>query len=113
FTIFTSGNHPGLGSDRVKALAEDAAGRVWIGTENGLARYEHGAFVTYTKRDGLPDDMVVGLAVTRTGIVWIATAGGGLARLDAAGIHTVVAPATTFGAVIYNIVADTSGAAWL
>src|SRR5205085_4451081 len=30
----------GLPSDRVRALAQDAEGALWFGTDNGLARYD-------------------------------------------------------------------------
>ncbi len=45
----------GLVNDGVKCILEDAGGRLWVSTENGLSTFspETGRFVSYSKRDGL------------------------------------------------------------
>jgi signal transduction histidine kinase/ligand-binding sensor domain-containing protein len=54
FTVFNSGNSPGLKSNRFTTLFEDQEAVLWIGTEDaGLAKYEGGRFTTYTVADGL------------------------------------------------------------
>jgi len=77
FTIFDTGNSPGLKSNRIITLFEDHAGAIWIGTEqNGLSRYYHGAFTTYTTKDGLPDNHIYSIAEDAKGRLWIATSNG-------------------------------------
>jgi signal transduction histidine kinase/ligand-binding sensor domain-containing protein len=62
FTVFARGQISGLASNRFNNLCEDAAGDLWIGTEDGgLTRYRSGRFTTYTRRDGLPSDYIRGL----------------------------------------------------
>jgi len=69
----------GLPSNKAFAVKVDGR-RVWVGTDNGLARYEDGAWQVYGTRDGLPSPVVLALDVSpRTGDVWVATMGG-LAR---------------------------------
>ena len=46
----------GLPSNRVEALAEDRGGHLWIGTRDGLARYDGVGFRLWRKEDGLPDN---------------------------------------------------------
>ena len=48
----------GLANDFVKSMEIDQRGRLWIGTERGLSRFDPatGAFKTFTKRDGLPSN---------------------------------------------------------
>ena len=36
---------PGLAGQKIQALANDAAGQIWVGTDTELARWEHGAFI--------------------------------------------------------------------
>ena len=84
FTVFRSGNHPGIGSDRGLAIPEDHEGVLWIATENGLIRYRRGAFTTYTRRDGLLHEAVGYMIVDSRGRLWLCTAGG-LIRFDGQG----------------------------
>lgn len=82
FTVFDAGNTAGLRSNRILALCEDAAGDLWVGTQNGgLARYSQGSFTAYTTRDGLPDDNVFDLLADGRGDLWASTPKG-LARLS-------------------------------
>jgi signal transduction histidine kinase/streptogramin lyase len=77
FTIFDTGNSPGLKSNRIITLFEDRTGVIWIGTEqSGLSRYDHGAFTTYTTKDGLPDNHIYSIAEDAKGRLWIATSNG-------------------------------------
>jgi ligand-binding sensor domain-containing protein len=72
----------GLPNDHIFALTADGDA-LWVGTENGLARYEDGHWTTWTEDDGLPWRVVSGIAVSeKTGDVWLALFGGGLARLS-------------------------------
>lgn len=44
----------GVSSNRILGLVTDAAGNTWIGTSNGISRYNYAAnnFIRYTDRDG-------------------------------------------------------------
>jgi len=44
----------GLPGGKVLAFASDRTGNIWIGSEGGLSRFDHGHFVTLTKKNGLP-----------------------------------------------------------
>jgi ligand-binding sensor domain-containing protein len=82
FTVFETGNAPGMQSNRILTLYEDRAGNLWIGTDQGgLSRYFQGKFSTYTTQDGLPDNYVAALAEDHVGGLWIVTSKG-LARLQ-------------------------------
>lgn len=48
FTIFDAGSSPGLDSNRLTALYEDHAGRLWIGSEDGLVSYATGSPPVFT-----------------------------------------------------------------
>jgi diguanylate cyclase (GGDEF)-like protein len=68
------------------ALAEDGEGFLWIGTQNGLARWDGYHFRSY-KADpsvagSLPDNVINQLHTDSLGRLWIATNSGGLARYE-------------------------------
>lgn len=79
-TRYTSSE--GLGGEMVQRIVRDSRGFLWIGTRDGLSRFDGQRFVTYTTEDGLPDPTVNDLLETRSGEYWIATNGGGLCRFD-------------------------------
>jgi ligand-binding sensor domain-containing protein len=74
----------GLPNDHIFAVRADKD-RVWVGTENGLARYDRktGKFKSWGEKDGLPWRVVTGIELDpKTGDVWLALFGGGLARFS-------------------------------
>jgi ligand-binding sensor domain-containing protein len=69
----------GLANQDIRALFQDRAGFLWIGTENGLFRYDGLHFRAFTEAEGLPTSRVEAIHQTLDGTLWIATRGG-LAR---------------------------------
>jgi signal transduction histidine kinase/ligand-binding sensor domain-containing protein len=65
-----------------RAIAEDAEGGLWIGTESrGLVYFQDGKFMPYQQTAaGLPGNDISCLYPDRDGVLWIGTAGHGLAR---------------------------------
>jgi signal transduction histidine kinase/ligand-binding sensor domain-containing protein len=83
FTIFNTGNTPGLKSNRLVALCEGKAGRLWIGGEGSeLMSLQDGVARDYTAEDGFLGGLVQCLHEDREGTLWVGTAKG-LARLKA------------------------------
>ncbi|HEV8268564.1 MAG TPA: two-component regulator propeller domain-containing protein, partial [Thermoanaerobaculia bacterium] len=73
FRVYDRRDTPNLSSNSVVALAEDGAGRLFVGTMGGgLVRREKGAFHALTSKQGLPSDSVFALAV-RGDSVWAGT----------------------------------------
>jgi len=69
----------GLAGNIVQAIWEDPQGRIWFGTENGVARYDGATWQIYRTVDGLVDDNVWSIAGDADA-VWFATSNG-LSRL--------------------------------
>ncbi len=86
--VYTEWEHltvkDGLPNDHIFAVrAVDPY--VWIGTEDGLARYDKrtGKIKSWKMEDGLPWKVITGIDVSpKTGDVWLALFGGGLARFS-------------------------------
>ncbi len=67
----------GLSANSVQAIADDANGNVWVGTEGGgLNRFRDGRFTPITRANGLPSDNVSALYVDSNGVLWAGTSGG-------------------------------------
>jgi len=71
----------GLPHNAVWALVVDG-NNTWIGTENGLAKFDGSNWTTYdTNNSGLPGNIITALAIDN-GNIWIGTNGDGLAMFD-------------------------------
>src|SRR5882724_2272012 len=64
----------------VNRLLQDRDGFLWVGTANGLFRYDGERFQRFGTVDGLPTNSVRYIHQSADGALWIVT-GGGLARL--------------------------------
>ncbi len=63
---------------QIFALLEDHAGQLWVGTQNGLARWNGQDWKIYTTHDGLSENIVRALAEDAEGNLWIGTESQGL-----------------------------------
>jgi diguanylate cyclase (GGDEF)-like protein len=63
----------GLGNLSVTALAQDPSGFLWVGTENGLYRFDGSHFDRFGRNDGLEQTFVSALHVDQGGRLWVGT----------------------------------------
>ncbi|HWR97271.1 MAG TPA: two-component regulator propeller domain-containing protein, partial [Candidatus Methanoperedens sp.] len=61
----------GLAGNTVQAIVPDGNGGLWIGTRDGLSRYDGERWQSVTVADGLPDDDVHSLAPEAGGGLWV------------------------------------------
>ncbi|MBX6333332.1 MAG: hypothetical protein IRY91_15910, partial [Gemmatimonadaceae bacterium] len=76
----------GLSNGTVTAMAQDRVGFLWLGTEDGLDRYDGSSFTVYrpVPRDSssLGGPWITSLAVGQDGTLWIGTLHHGVNRYD-------------------------------
>ncbi|MCS6817265.1 MAG: histidine kinase [Blastocatellia bacterium] len=72
----------GLTHGSVRVIYQDSKGYVWIGTWDGLNRFDGMRFISYHEADGLGHRVINDIVEDRQGRLWVATNGGGVARLD-------------------------------
>ncbi|MGH9382500.1 MAG: sensor histidine kinase [Thermoanaerobaculia bacterium] len=77
------GLRDGLAHAGVNAILQDALGYLWIGTGEGLSRFDGYAFRNFGIADGLGHPQVNALVEDDTGRLWVATNGGGVTLVDA------------------------------
>ncbi len=70
----------GLPHNRVQALTQTLDGYLWIGTSEGLARFDGARFVVFDRSNTptLADNSILSLLPSPDGSLWIGTEGGGL-----------------------------------
>lgn len=106
-----------LSSDCVKALLQDSRGYIWIGTVDGVNRYDGTRIRTYSASDmGLDSDFVNCMTEDINGDIWVATSSG-VSHYDYRQDHFFpLRCATAQGESIDNnvntMVSDPSGKMW-
>jgi len=67
----------GLSSNKINCIVEDKFGFIWLGTEDGISRYDGVRFKFYKTEDGLSDNYVNSVSCDpETGDLWIGTRKG-------------------------------------
>jgi ligand-binding sensor domain-containing protein/signal transduction histidine kinase/CheY-like chemotaxis protein len=80
----------GLPQNSVEALAQTRDGFLWLGTRQGLSRFDGHQFTTYDKltTPALGHIQISKLLATHDGSLWIGTHGGGLSRMRDGRVQT-------------------------
>ena len=105
----------GLPGNAVRAIAEDAQGILWIGTDGGgLARFQNGTFTqVHQSPGGLPGDSVTALLADAAGVLWVGTSGGGLGRFHDGAWTRFTRREGLAGNSITYLIEDGLGSLWI
>src|SRR5450432_3126386 len=64
----------GLPQDYIRAITQSTDGYLWLGTNEGLTRFDGYEFVTFSKAGGqLPSNSITALVAGNSGSLWIGT----------------------------------------
>jgi signal transduction histidine kinase/streptogramin lyase len=104
----------GLKTVDVRALADDSAGRLYVGLNGGgLLRHSGGQWTRFSKSDGLSDDRVWSLYVDAENTVWIGNYDKGLSRYKAGKTFHFSEPSFRLPKLVGSILEDNTGNLWL
>jgi len=114
-------NAHSLPNNQIYFVKEDRQGRIWVGTNGGLALYrpqtDDFEVWTYHANDplSLPGNTIRDLYEDAQGEIWVAVNGGGLARLDpSSGCFTNYGLKEGLGSLsLFSILQDHSGLLWI
>jgi diguanylate cyclase (GGDEF)-like protein len=102
------------------SATQDGDGFLWIGSQNGLARWDGYHFRIYRAAPGkagaLPDNFIQALLTDARGVLWIGTTSGGLARYDREHERFVAYPVGPTGlshVSVRAIAEDGNGGVWV
>jgi ligand-binding sensor domain-containing protein len=112
----------GLPVDQVTSIAQDSSGFIWIGSTEGLFRYDGFSFKAFYAEPGnsktLPENIITKIFVSSKGLIWIGTKGGGICCMQKDGrifqtFNTAnTSSITSLGNHITEIKEDKKGNIW-
>jgi len=106
------GPDQGLPNGGITCLAQDTDGFIWMGTGNGLLRYEGGHTSRWSRKDGLPSDWIDRLLAAPDGGLWVSTAQG-LARFRQGRIEAARFDLQSPPLGLQGMATDATGQLWI
>jgi len=111
------GTGAGLSANNVTCILRDDQGFMWVGTRDGLNRYDGYRFTVYRN---IPEDpqsissnFVTSMILDRKGDLWVGTWGGGLNRFDRAKRRFVRYGSLIHSDFINSLLEDSQGRIWV
>jgi ligand-binding sensor domain-containing protein/serine phosphatase RsbU (regulator of sigma subunit) len=75
-------NKQGLSEQKVYTLLQDSKDYIWLGTANGLSRFDGKKFENFTSRDNLASGGVKSIFEDSLGYIWFGHLNGGISRYN-------------------------------
>ena len=100
-------------NSRVRALAQSSDGYLWIGTEDGLARFDGVQFTAFGMKDGMPNGPVSAVMEDSRRTLWIGTVGSGLVSRQDSHFKTYTARDGLPSDTITALAEDSEGKLWV
>lgn len=110
----------GLSHDHITGIAKDKLGFLWVGTVNGLNRFDGRHFRIFqhdpANPNSLPHSLIMGITIAPDGWLWIAT-DNGLCKIDPVWLDIIRIPLprdsdTLKNDVVTRVAFDVDGMAW-
>ena len=70
------GQSDGLKNLSIRCLTQTKQGFLWVGTENGLFRFDGQNFSMFTTAQGLPSNWIQAIKESEDGTLWVGTSAG-------------------------------------
>jgi diguanylate cyclase (GGDEF)-like protein len=109
-----AGQH-GLPQNTILGLVQTPDGYIWVGTQEGLARFDGVQFTVFDTRNTpeLKTNMISTLAVSRDGSLWIPKSEGGITRFKDGQFKTYTSAEGLAGEYTMSVGEDSEGGIWV
>jgi signal transduction histidine kinase/streptogramin lyase len=109
----------GISNQAIECIIEDSKGFLWVGSQDGLNRYDGYEFVQYKYRfddsTSIPGNFILSLVEDNEGNIWVGTKQKGLAKYDYKydNFKRYPSPTKTPGSNIHALYKDFKGNIWI
>jgi len=98
---------------KINVIEEDVLGNIWIGTDNGIIRWNGTSYNYLSQKEGLPDNRVTSIRRDSKKRLWIGTHGGkNVAWIDNNGFHDLSLMNGKDSCIVNDIFEDRRGNIW-
>jgi len=102
----------GLRSNQVRDITRDKSGNLWLGTDDGLTKYDGKYFYHYTKEQGLNNNLILHVFQDRNENIWFGSFRGGVTKFDGICLTTFTSKDGLPNNVVNGIMEDNAGNMW-
>ncbi len=105
----------GLPDNQVQAITQTTDGYLWVGTRDGLARFDGNEFTSFQSRNtpAIRNSSITALCPTADGVLWIGTDGAGLLSLKNGDFTSYRRAGGLAGDNVHVIYQTRDGALWI
>jgi ligand-binding sensor domain-containing protein/signal transduction histidine kinase len=105
----------GLPDNLVQAITQTGDGYLWVGTRNGLARFDGEHFTTFDAKNTpeIKNSSITALCADEDGTLWIGTDGGGIVHLKDGAFNHIGRTEGIAGDNVRVIYHDKKGVLWI
>ncbi len=109
------GADAGLNNNSVTSIAQTPDGYLWLGTEEGLARFDGIRFTLFNRQNtpSIKSNQISSLLLDSKNNLWIGTDGGGLTCLSAGTFRTYSSSEGLASDAILSLYEDSKGILWV
>ena len=101
----------GLPQQYVYSLNQDKNGFIWIGTGDGIAKFDGIEFTNYSKKDGLPENFITCSTQDTNGVIWLGHNKGSISSIVDGKIESVISDSIA-NSKVTDIFITQSGDLW-
>ncbi|MEN1728302.1 MAG: two-component regulator propeller domain-containing protein, partial [Pseudomonadota bacterium] len=105
----------GLPAGAVWTVVQDADGYLWVGTQNGLARFDGVRFTIYdaSNTPGMASQDIRDIVIDPSGQIWLASYGGGVYRFNRGEVESISTEQGLPHNVVYDLLIADDGSLWI
>ena len=102
----------GLPSSTINCISQTSEGYLWVGTQNGLARF-NGKFFSPVYSDSLSQAEVFALFKDKNGVLWVGYKDGSIFTVDGINIRRIYLDLPFQPETVFDFFSDSEGSLWI
>jgi len=105
----------GLPAGAIWSVIQDSDGYLWVGTQNGLARFDGTRFTIFdaSNTPGLTSQDIRSVVIDQNDQMWLGSYGGGVYRFDSGKVEAIGVEQGLPHSIVYDLRVDEDGALWI
>jgi ligand-binding sensor domain-containing protein/signal transduction histidine kinase len=112
FNFSTLSKLQGLRHDQIRAMIQDNTGNIWLGTDDGLTKYNGKFFYHYTTEQGLSNNLILSVIQDSRDNIWFGTFRGGVTKYDGYYLTTFTVNEGMPDDIVNSLFEDSYGNIW-